>query len=76
VKDSEAVVHQEYEDMKQADIAALTNGELEKTVEETMVASCDSLCDLISSYNQEDGKMKIMKRQSRACRANMTNLAG
>jgi len=56
VEDAEAAVQQELDDMKHPKIAGLTSRELEKTFEEMLVAIGDSLCDLASSNNGEDGE--------------------
>jgi len=56
VEDAEAVVQQEQEDMKHAEITELMTKEPEKTSEEMMVAIGDSLCDLASPDNGEDGE--------------------
>jgi len=55
VEDSEAVVQHEQEDMKHAEIAGLMTSEPEKTFEVMMAAIGDSLSDLASSDNEEDG---------------------
>jgi hypothetical protein len=56
VEDAEALVHQEQQDMKDTELVELTNRESEKTFDEMMVAIGDSLCDLASSDDEEDGK--------------------
>jgi len=56
VEDPEAAVQQELEDRKNAENAALTNREPEKTLQEMMVAVGDNLCDLASSDDGEDGE--------------------
>jgi hypothetical protein len=56
VEDAEAAVQQEKDDMTHADIAGLTSREPEKTFEEMLVALRDSLSDLASSDNGEDGE--------------------
>jgi len=55
-EDAEAVVQQEQDDMTQAAIAGLTSREPEKTFEEMLVALGDSLSDLASSDDGEDGE--------------------
>ena len=56
VEDAEAAVQQEQEDMKHAEIAGLTTREPEKTFQEMLVAMGDSLSDLASSDDGEDGE--------------------
>ena len=56
VQDAEAVVQQEQEDMKHAEIVGLMNREPEKSFDEMMVAIGDSLSDLASSNDGEDGE--------------------
>jgi len=56
VKDAEAAVQQEKDDMTQAEIVGLTSREPEKTFEEMLVAIRDSLSDLASSDDGEDGE--------------------
>jgi len=56
VEDAEAPVQQEQQDMKDAEIVELTKRESEKTLDEMMVATGDSLFDLASSNDREDGK--------------------
>ena len=56
VEDAEAAVHQEQDDMTQAEIAGLTSREPEKTFEEMLVAIGDSLSDLASCNDGEDGE--------------------
>jgi len=56
VEDAKAAVQQEQEDMMHAGIAGLTTREPEKTFEEMMVMIWDSLSDLASSDNGEDGE--------------------
>jgi hypothetical protein len=56
VEDAEAAVQQEQDDMTQAEIAGLTSREPEKTFEEMLVAIGDSLSDLASSDDGEDGQ--------------------
>jgi len=56
VEDAEAAVHQEQDDMTHAEIAGLTPREPQKTFEEMMAAIGDSLSDLASSDNGEDGE--------------------
>jgi len=56
VEDAEAAVQQEQDDTRNADNAGLTNREPEQTLEERMVAIGDSLSDLASSHNREDGE--------------------
>jgi len=56
VEDAEAAVQQKQEDMKHAAIAGLTTREPEKTFEVTMVAIGDSLSNLASSGDGEDGE--------------------
>jgi hypothetical protein len=56
VEDAEAAVQQEQDDMTEAEIAGLTSREPEKTFEEMLVAIGDSLSDLASADNGEDGE--------------------
>jgi len=56
VEYAEAAVQQEQDDMTHAEIAGLTSREPEKTFEEMLVAIGDSLSDLASSDNGEDGE--------------------
>jgi len=56
VEDAEAVVQQEQQDMKHAEIAGVMNRVLEKTFEEVMAAVRDSLSDLATSDDGEDGE--------------------
>jgi len=56
VEDAKAAVQQEQEDMMHAGIAGLTTREPEKTFEEMMVMIWDSLSDLASSDDGEDGE--------------------
>jgi len=56
VEDAEAAVQQEQDNMTIADIAGLTPREPEKTLQEMMAAIGDSLSDLASSHDGEDGK--------------------
>jgi hypothetical protein len=56
VDDAEAAVQQEQDDMAHAEIVELTSREPEKTVEEMMAAIGDSLSDLASSDDGEDGE--------------------
>jgi len=56
VGDAEAVVQQEQEDMKNAENGGLTNREPEKSFQEMMVTIWDSLSDLPSSGDGEDGE--------------------
>jgi hypothetical protein len=56
VEDAEAAVQQEQDDMPHAQIAGLTSREPEKTFEEMLVAIGDSLSDLASSDDGEDGE--------------------
>ena len=56
VEDSEAAVQQEQDDMMHAEQAGLTSREPEKTVEEMLVAVGDSMSDLVSSDDREDGE--------------------
>jgi len=56
VGDAEAAAQQEQEDMMNAENARLTNSEAEETFRERMVAIRDSLGDLASSDNGEDGE--------------------
>jgi hypothetical protein len=56
VEDTEAAVQQEQDDMTHADIAGLTSREHEMTFEEIVAAIGDSLSDLASSDDGEDGE--------------------
>jgi len=56
VEDAEAAVQQEQDDMTQAEIAGLTSTQPEETFEEMLVAIGDSLSDLASSDDREDGE--------------------
>jgi hypothetical protein len=56
VDDPEVAVQQEQDDMTHPEIAGLTSREPENTVEETLVAIGDSLSDLASSDQGEDGQ--------------------
>jgi len=56
VEDTEAAVQQETEDMKHAEIAGLTNRKPEKNFDEMMVPIGDSLSDLASSNEGDDGE--------------------
>jgi hypothetical protein len=56
VEDAEAAVQQEQGNMKLAEIAGLTSREREKTFEEMQVAISESLSDLASSDDGEDGE--------------------
>jgi len=56
VEDAEAAVQQEQHDMTHAEIARLTSSVPEKTFEEMLVATGDSLSDLASSDDCEDGE--------------------
>jgi len=56
VEDAEAAVHRDHEDMKHAEIAGLTNREPANNFEKIMVAFGDSLSDLASSNDSEDGE--------------------
>jgi hypothetical protein len=56
VEDAEAVVQQEQDDIKHAEIAGLTSREPKKTFEGMLVAIGESLRDLASSDNGEDGE--------------------
>jgi len=55
VEDADAVVQQEQEDMKYAEIAGLTDWEPKITLDEMMVAIGGSLSDVASSDEGEDG---------------------
>jgi hypothetical protein len=52
----ETAVQQKEEGSRKAENAGLTNSELEKTFQEMMVAIGDSLSDLASSNDGEDGQ--------------------
>jgi hypothetical protein len=56
VEDTEAAVQQEQVDMVHTEIVGLTSREPKKTFEEMMAAIRDSLSDLASSDNGEDGE--------------------
>jgi len=56
VEDAEIAVQQKQEDVRKAENAELTNREPEKTVQEMIVALRDSLSDLVSSDDVEDGE--------------------
>jgi len=56
VEDAEAAVQQEQDDMTQAEIAGLASRAPEKTFEVMLVAIGDSLSDLASSDDGEDGE--------------------
>jgi len=56
VEDAEAAVQQEQDDMMHAEIAGLTSREPDRTFEEMLVAIRNSLSDLASSDNGEDGE--------------------
>jgi len=56
VKDAEAAVQQEQDNLMHAEIAGLMSREPEKTFEEMLVAIGDSLSDLPSSDDEEDGE--------------------
>jgi len=56
VEDAEAAVQQEQEDMTRAEIAGLMSSEPEKTFEEILVSLGDSLSDLASSDDGENGE--------------------
>jgi len=58
VEDAEAAVQQEQDNMKHAEIVGLTYREPEKTFEQMLVAIGDSLSDLASSDDEEDGEDK------------------
>jgi len=67
VEDAEAAVQQAQEDTRKAENVGLTNGEPEKTFpektfQEMMVAIGDSLSDLASSDNGEDGEDEDYKQ--------------
>ena len=55
LEDAEAAVQQVEEDMKHAEIAGLTTREREKAFEEIMVTIRDSLSDLASCDDGQDG---------------------
>jgi hypothetical protein len=55
VEDAEAEVEQEQDDMRHAEIAGLTSREPEKTFEKMLIAVGDTLSDLGSSEDGEDG---------------------
>jgi hypothetical protein len=56
VEDADGGVQQEQDDVTHAEIAGLPSRESEKTFEEMRVAIGDSLSDLASSYDGEDGE--------------------
>jgi len=56
VEDAEAAVQQQQDDMTHAEIVGLMSRESEKTFEEMLVAIGDSLSDLASSDDVEDGE--------------------
>jgi len=56
VEDAEAAVQQEQDYMTHGEIAGLTTREPEKTFEDMLDAMCDTLSDLASSDNREDGE--------------------
>jgi len=56
VEEAEAAVQQEQQDMNNAKSTGLTNREPEISFEEMMVAIGDSLGDLVTSDDGEDGK--------------------
>ena len=56
VEDAEATVQKEQDDMTQAAIAGLTSREPEKTFEEMLFAISDTLSDLASCDDGEDGE--------------------
>jgi len=56
VDNAEAAVQQEQDDMTHAELMGLTARKPEKTFEEMLVAIGDSLSDLASSNNGEDGE--------------------
>jgi len=56
VEDAEAAFQQEQDDMTQAEITGLTSREPEKLFEEMLVAIGDSLSDLATSDDGEDGE--------------------
>jgi hypothetical protein len=56
VQDEETTVQQEQDDMAHAEIAGLTSREPEKTFEQMMAAMGDSLSDLASSDDGDDGE--------------------
>jgi len=58
VEDAETAVQQEQDDMTHAEIASLTPRELKKTFDEMMAAIGDSLSDLASSNDGEDGEVE------------------
>jgi len=58
VQDAEAAIRQEQDDTEAAENAGLTTREPEKTFYEMMVAIGDSLSDIASSDNGEDGEDK------------------
>jgi hypothetical protein len=56
VEHAEAAVQQEQDDITHAEIVGLTSRKPEKTIEEILVAIGDSLSDLASSDNGENGE--------------------
>jgi hypothetical protein len=56
IEDTEAGVEQEQDDMTHAEIGILTSRAPEKTLEKMLVAIGDSLSDLVSSDQWEDGE--------------------
>jgi len=56
VEDAEVAIQQEEEDMKKAGNTGLMYREPEKTFQEMMVAIRDSLSDLVSSDDGDDGE--------------------
>jgi len=66
VEDAEAALQQEQDDMTHAELAGLTSRKPEKTFEEMLVGIGDSPSDLASSDDGKMGKMRMMKRLSRA----------
>jgi hypothetical protein len=56
VEDAEEAVQQEQDDMTHAEIAGLTSREPEMTFQEMLAAIGDSLSDLASSNDGEDGE--------------------
>jgi hypothetical protein len=56
VEDAEAAVQQDEDDMTHAEIAGLMSRKLKKTFKEMLVAIGDSLSDLASSDDGEDGE--------------------
>ena len=58
VEDAETAIQQEQEDVRNAEKAGLTTTKLETTLEEILNAIRDSLSNLESSYQGEDGEDK------------------